>query len=45
MSGEREIVITGMGVVSPIGIGSDAFWQSLVSATSGIRPVDLFDAS
>jgi 3-oxoacyl-[acyl-carrier-protein] synthase II len=45
MNGEREIVITGMGVVSPIGIGSDAFWQSLVSATSGIRPVDLFDAS
>lgn len=45
MSGVREIVITGVGVVSPIGIGGEAFWQSLVSGTSGIRPVDLFDAS
>jgi 3-oxoacyl-[acyl-carrier-protein] synthase II len=45
MNGVREIVITGVGVVSPIGIGGDAFWQSLVSGTSGIRPVNLFDAS
>lgn len=45
MSHPREIVITGVGVVSPIGIGCDAFWQSLATGNSGIRLVDLFDAS
>jgi 3-oxoacyl-[acyl-carrier-protein] synthase II len=45
MSHLPEIVITGVGVVSPIGIGCDAFWQALATGTSGIRPVDLFDAS
>jgi 3-oxoacyl-[acyl-carrier-protein] synthase II len=45
MSHPREIVITGVGVVSPIGIGCDAFWKSLETGASGIRPVDLFDAS
>lgn len=45
MSHPREIVITGVGVVSPIGIGCDAFWNALAGGESGIRPVDLFDAS
>ena len=45
MAGERDIVITGVGVVSPIGIGPDAFWESLRTGTSGIRPIDLFDSS
>jgi 3-oxoacyl-[acyl-carrier-protein] synthase II len=45
MNPPREIVITGVGVVSPIGIGCDAFWESLAAGVSGIRPVDLFDAS
>jgi 3-oxoacyl-[acyl-carrier-protein] synthase II len=45
MSVSREVVITGLGVVSPIGIGCGPFWDALASGTSGIRPVDLFDAS
>ena len=45
MSGSRDIVITGVGVASPIGIGAAPFWEALVSGTSGIREVDLFDAS
>lgn len=45
MSDSRDIVITGVGIVSPIGIGSEPFWESLATGTSGIRPVDLFDAS
>ena len=45
MASPRDIVITGVGVVSPIGIGSDAFWSSLVAGTSGIRPIDRFDSS
>jgi len=31
--------------MSPLGIGSDAFWKSLATGTSGIRPIDLFDSS
>lgn len=38
---ERQVVITGIGVVSPIGIGIDDFWQSLKTATSGIRATEL----
>lgn len=45
MNGSRDIVITGLGVVSPIGIGCEPFWQSLAGGRSGIRLVDLFDAS
>jgi 3-oxoacyl-[acyl-carrier-protein] synthase II len=45
MSHPRDIVITGLGVVSPIGIGTTAFWEALAAGSSGIRPVDLFDAS
>ncbi|MFM8635003.1 MAG: beta-ketoacyl-[acyl-carrier-protein] synthase family protein [Planctomycetia bacterium] len=45
MSGSHDIVITGMGVVSPIGIGAGPFWESLAAGESGIRLVDLFDAS
>ncbi|MDZ4783164.1 MAG: beta-ketoacyl-[acyl-carrier-protein] synthase family protein [Planctomycetia bacterium] len=42
MSSIREVVITGLGVVSPIGIGVDAFWNSLLSGRSGVKPVAAF---
>jgi 3-oxoacyl-[acyl-carrier-protein] synthase II len=32
----RQVVITGLGVVSPLGIGRDAFWSALLAGTSGI---------
>lgn len=41
----KRIVITGIGVLSPIGIGKDAFWQSLKEGKSGIKPITLFDVS
>ena len=41
----RRVVITGMGVVSPIGIGVDAFWDSLSRGVGGIGPITRFDAS
>lgn len=41
----REVVITGVGVVSPIGIGCDAFWESLVGGRSGVRPITSFDTT
>ncbi|MBI3862199.1 MAG: beta-ketoacyl-[acyl-carrier-protein] synthase family protein [Planctomycetia bacterium] len=39
---ERQVVITGIGVVSPIGIGIGDFWKGLESRTSGIRPTTMF---
>lgn len=37
----RDVVITGIGVVSPIGIGRDTFWTSLSEGRSGVRKVEL----
>jgi 3-oxoacyl-[acyl-carrier-protein] synthase II len=42
---ERRAVVTGLGVVSPVGIGVDAAWDALVSGRSGIADITLFDAS
>ena len=41
----RRVVITGMGVVAPNGIGIDNFWNSLVHGRSGVRKITRFDAS
>ena len=41
----RRAVITGLGVVSPVGIGSDATWDNLVNGRSGIADITLFDTS
>ena len=40
-----EIVITGLGVVSPIGIEKTPFWNSLVEGKSGVRQITAHDAS
>ena len=42
---KRRVVITGMGVLSPNGIGIDAFWDSLVHGRSGIKEISQFDIS
>ncbi|MGI8658860.1 MAG: beta-ketoacyl-ACP synthase II [Candidatus Limnocylindria bacterium] len=41
----RRAVVTGLGIVSPVGIGSDASWDALVRGRSGIADITLFDAS
>lgn len=41
----KKSVITGLGVVSPIGIGKDAYWQNLCAGKSGFRLISLFDTS
>jgi 3-oxoacyl-[acyl-carrier-protein] synthase II len=41
----RRVVITGIGCLSPIGIGREQFWQSLRTGRSGIRQITRFDAS
>ncbi len=40
-----QIVITGVGVVSPIGIGKETFWKGLGEGRSGIKPITQFDTS
>ncbi len=42
---KRRVVITGMGVVAPNGIGIEDFWDSLVHGRSGVRRITHFDAS
>lgn len=42
---DRDVVITGVGVVSPIGIGCDAYWDSMVEQRSGVRELTAFDPS
>src|SRR5947209_13175192 len=41
----NRVVITGMGILAPNGIGNDEFWESLLAGQSGIGPITLFDAS
>ena len=40
-----RVVVTGLGVITPIGIGKEAFWDNLVNGVSGIGPITRFDAS
>ena len=42
---DRRVVVTGMGVISPVGPNVPAMWQNLVAGQSGIGPITLFDTS
>jgi 3-oxoacyl-[acyl-carrier-protein] synthase II len=41
----RRVVVTGLGIVSPIGCAKDIFWNNLIKGKSGIVPLTHFDAS
>ncbi|MDR5709505.1 MAG: beta-ketoacyl-ACP synthase II [Armatimonadota bacterium] len=41
----RRVVVTGVGVITPIGIGKESFWNALMEGRSGVRPIRSFDAS
>ncbi len=42
---KRRVVITGMGIVSPLGVGVDYNWDAITSGQSGIKAITHFDAS
>lgn len=39
----QQVVITGMGAVTPIGIGIDAYWKGLIDGVRGVGPITRFD--
>lgn len=41
----RRVVVTGLGVVSPLGIGAEPTWEGLLAGRSGAGPITLFDCS
>ena len=43
MSKQKRVVVTGLGVVSPIGNSVEAFWKSLLEGRSGVRRLACFD--
>lgn len=45
MNASRRVVITGMGIVSPIGLDEETVWSNLLAGQTGIGPITLFDAS
>ena len=41
----RRVVVTGIGLISPLGIGAEATWDGIVAGRSGVRPITRFDAA
>ncbi|MGH8162149.1 MAG: beta-ketoacyl-ACP synthase II [Gammaproteobacteria bacterium] len=45
MKSERRVVVTGMGVISPVGNSVDEAWRNVLAGKSGIGPIDTMDVS
>ncbi|MCU0735809.1 MAG: beta-ketoacyl-ACP synthase II, partial [Methylotetracoccus sp.] len=42
---KRRVVVTGMGMVSPVGLDVSESWESVLNGRSGIGPIELFDTA
>ncbi len=42
---ERRVVVTGLGTITALGTGVDAFWKSILSGTSGVSLIEKVDVS
>lgn len=40
---KKIVVVTGIGIVSPLGIGKEAYWSNVLKSVSGIRRITRFD--
>ena len=45
MANERRVVVTGLGAITPLGIGTERYWQGLLAGRSGVSRVEDFDCS
>ncbi len=45
MAGNRRVVVTGLGLLSPVGNDAETTWKALLAGESGVGPITLFDAS
>ena len=41
----RRVVVTGLGIISPLGIGLEDNWEAVTSGVSGVKPITRFDAN
>ena len=42
---QRRVVVTGLGIISPVGLSVPEAWKNIIAGTSGIRPITEFDVS
>src|SRR5213593_4836960 len=42
---KRRVVVTGMGMISPLGIGNQPTWEGLLAGRSGVGPITKFDTA
>jgi 3-oxoacyl-[acyl-carrier-protein] synthase II len=42
---ERRVVVTGIGLISPVGLSAEETWAALLRGESGVKPITLFDCA